>query len=447
LIVGLLVFTSLLAIPSDKPSSGDKFMALVMLEFLIGLCVASLPVEILAKPFSYCLPGHRAVPREFLFWVGMVTSIPGSLMFLAYPRANWWEWAPAICLAAFFAGLALYWIGAGLVFGVRNSSLIVGFVWVPLFGVTFFELHAAAERVIVGHPFVVVTLGLSVTIAVWIWLGDPNWARRLCASGRIFIFDGWNRDKIREHARRRAAAKGDKSGYNLNPQVERFFLDRMDASRHPGPGRYIWGGLYTTYGLAFSRWKTTLTSLAFALAALLYLSYSRPGGTDILFVMVGIMVMHVRLPVNSSLMISGGRSERFLSALVLAGSITALVTVAFVAVAALSAALAPIMPEITIRGVDLTFHVTSLRLLILPAIIVPIVLALRLVFRQYAALSTLVIFFSVMFFFRVGRSERVGGLFNPALLAGLLILSWLVLVFVLRHVCMKQSLVRQSRAD
>ncbi len=51
-VFGLLVFASI-AIPLDRPSAGKgRFMGLVMLEFLIGLCMASLPVEILTKPFS-----------------------------------------------------------------------------------------------------------------------------------------------------------------------------------------------------------------------------------------------------------------------------------------------------------------------------------------------------------------------------------------------------------
>lgn len=446
-IVGLLVFASLV-MAFDKPSAGQgKFMGLVMLQFLIGLFAASLPAEILTKPFSYCLPGQRSAPRRFVAWVAVVTSIPGSLVFLMYPGVHWWELAMAICCSAFCAGLTFYWIGVGLAFGVRNSGASAGLVWLPLLGVMFFDLHAAAERTIVGHPLAIILLGLSSSAAAWIWLGNPNWARRLCATGRIFLFDAWNREKMLEHARKRAAVKWDKSRYRLDSWVERFFMSRMTECNHLGPGRYIWGGLYTTYGLALSRWKASLTSLVFVLAMVLYLSYSRPGATNILFVMAGVMVMHVRLSLYSCMMISGGRSERFFTAIVLAGTTTLLVTAALTAVSALSVALAPIMPDLTFRGVGLTFHVTSLRLLIVPSIIIPTFLALRLIIyrKPFTTFVAVTVLFGLMFVFDIRSPEGFNRLFNPVSLTCLLMASWLVLVIVLRHICMKRSLVGQSR--
>ncbi len=446
-ILALLVFGSL-TMALERPSAGEgKFMGLVMLEFLVGLFTASLPAEILTKPFSYCLPGHRAVPRKFVFWVGILTSIPGALVFLAYPRLNWWQSAPVICGSAFCACLVLYWLGVGLIFGVKNSALIAAWIWLPVCGVLFFDPNVVAERVIVSHPVAIISLGLSSSVAAWLWLGNPNWARRLCAISRMFVFDAWNRDKMLEHARRRQAAKPDKSRYGVSPWVERFFAARMRKCSHTGPGRYIWGGLYASYGMSLSRWQGFVWSLLFLAALAIYFSYSRPGGTNVLFFMAGIAVTYTPLPVYSCMTTAGGRRERFFTAIALAGTITLLITAVLTTLTALSVALAPIMPEFTLRGMHMTFHATSLRLLIVPSIIIPIVLAIRLIiykkpFTTFAAVSLL---FALVFVSGMGSPERFGKLFNPVSLACLLIVSWLVLVIVLRHICFRRSLTGQSR--
>jgi len=444
--LGLLVFASL-AMAFDRPSAGKgNFMGLVMLQFMIGLCTASLPVEILTKPFSYCLPGHRAVPRKFVIWVGVVTSIPGSVVFLACPRLHWWESAPLICCSAFFAGLILYWIGAGLAFGVRNSNLIAGWASLLLLGVAWSDLHVIAERMIISHPFAIIFLGMSSGVVTWIWLGNSNWARRLCATARIHLFDALDRNKLLEYKRRRAAVKWDKFKNHPDPWVERFFLGHMNNCNHLGPGRYIWGGLYTTYGVALSRRKEILSWLLVVLAMLVCLSYTRPGGTNILFFMAGAMVTHMRLPIHSSMTTSGGRNERFATAIILAGTTAVLVTAALAVVASTSMALAPIMPDITLRGANLTFHATSLRLLIVPSAIIPVALALRLIlFRKpFSALAAILVVIAMMFAFGIGSSEGFGRLINPTSLISLLILSWLALAVVLRHICMRRSLVGQK---
>lgn len=446
-IFGLLAFSSL-AIPLDRPLAGKgHFMGLIMLEFLIGLCMASLSVEILTKPFSYCLPGHQAVPRNFVFSVGIVTSLLSSFLFLAYPSLHWWEWVPLFCWSAFCAGLILYLIGVALAFGIRNSSSSLGLLPVLMFGGLFLDAHAVAERMIIGRPFAITFLGLSSSVVVWIWLGNPNWARRLCAATRIGIFDCWNRDKLLEYKRKREAVKWDRAKFNLDPWVERFFVKRINSCSHLGSGRYIWGGLYTTYGMALSRRKGIMSWLLFILAMVVCLSYLRPGGTDALFFMAGVVVAQICLPVHSGMMISGGRSERFVTAVILSVTITVLLSAMLISVAILTVALAPIMPEITFRGELLTFHTMSLRLLVVPSIIIPIVLALRLIIykKPFATFAAIMMVFMLLFFFGIGSSETSSKLMNPISLVSLLILSWLTLVLVLRHICMKRSLVGQNR--
>ncbi len=448
LIFGLVVFGSL-AVGLNKPLLGKgRFMGPVLLQFLIGLCTASWTIEILTKPFSYCLPGHRAVPRKFVFSVAIVTSLLGSLLFLAYPGLYWWQPLLVTC-SAFCAGLIVYWVGVGLAFGVRTSGWDVVFAFLLFWGTVHFELHIAAERAIIGHPFAVVLLGLASSAVVWIWLGNPSWARRFCAVPRIGLFDTWDRDKLLEYKGRRAAVKWDKFKNHPSPHAERFFLRRMNNCDYLGPGRYIWGGLYTTYGVALSQWKVILLGFLVWLAIMIWLSYIGLRGIDLLVFMGAASAVHRRLPLYSGMIILGGRKERFAAAIVLAGTIAALVTAVLALLATISMGLAPIMPEITLRGEELPFHAMSLRLLIVPSIIMPIALAFRLIIyrKPFSTLSWMMLVIALLIAFGSNSSERFRALMliSPTSLTSLLILGWLILVVVLRHVCMKRSLVGQAR--
>ncbi len=451
--IGLLAFAFLafafLAFSFDSPSwSKDFFIRLIILiQFLLGLCMASLATEILTKPFSFCLPGHRKVPRIFLFSIGVVTSLLGALVFLVYRNLYWWQWVPVTC-STFCAALIMYWIGVALTFGIRNSISGLVIASCILSATTIFDLHIIAERTIIIYPFAIVLVGLAGSVMMWIWLGNSNWARRLCATPRVGIFDIWNKDRVLEFKRRREAEKLDRPRYNLDPWVERFFVRRMNRCNHLGPRRYIWGGLYTTYAMALSRWKGTLSGLLGILTIAVFFSYAGHVGTDILFLMAGVIAAHhAPLPIHSSMMISGGRRERFVTSIILAGTITVPVSAALISVTLLSMALAPIMPEITFRGELLTFHSMNLRFLIVPSIIIPIVLALRLIIyrKPLITFAVIVMLLPLIPIFEIISPRRFGALLNPVSLVSLLILSWLVLVIVLRHICMRRSLVGQSR--
>ncbi len=446
LVIGIFAFSfgfggKLAGVPVGK----GHFIVPVVLQFLVGIYAASTPIQTLIKPFSYCLPGHRAVPRKLIFTVGIVTSLLGSLVLPGHSRL-WWPWALVTC-SLFFAGLIVYLIGAALVFGVRNCGAVVGLgVWL-FFGAAFLNLHVTAERLVVEYPIVIVPLGLAGGAAVWIWLGRTDWSRRFCAISRLGMLDVWDHNKMKQYARRQAASKWDKLKNHPEPWVERFFLSRMSNCDGLRPGRYIWGGFYTTYAMVLSNWKGTLTGSLILLMFVLCLSYWRPEGTNILFLMAGGMAVNMPLPVHSSMAFPGGRKERFFTSLALTGSIAAANTAVLAVILAVSIGLAPIMPNIPLRDSELSFRAMSPQLLFVPSIIVPIALALRLIiFRSpYSTFASATVVVVLLFSFGFVSSGRFAGPINPALLAGLLILGWLALVLVLRHVCTRRSLVGQSR--
>ena len=91
------------------------FCAPVLWMLFVGTFIAHLPIEVLNKPFSYCLPGHRDIPRKFLFYVGLPLSFLWSLSFLFFPDLNFVKTVLS-CLSGFSAFTIFYWLGVWLVF-------------------------------------------------------------------------------------------------------------------------------------------------------------------------------------------------------------------------------------------------------------------------------------------------------------------------------------------
>ncbi len=445
--LGLLVFAGI-AEAMDKHAAGKgKFIILVASALFVGFLSVTLAAEVVNKPFSYCLPGHRKVPRKFIFSAGVVANLLVSLIFVLYPGLGWGQWIPVIC-SVFFAGLVFYWIGVLSAFGVRNSGVWIGFLPWLIIGGGFFDLHITIERIIVENPLGVTLLGAFSSIAAWIWLGNVDLARRYCGVPWVGLFDAWNRDKTQKYKQLRASVKWDKLKNHPKPWVERFFLGKMNKCDYLGTGRYIWGGLYTTYGIVLSQWKAVVLSGVFiVLLMLCFLCYMRQT-TFMLFFMPGFMIMYMRTPLYSSMPISGGRNERLYTTMTLVATTAVLITALVTVMAALSVALTAIMPDITLRGSTFTFHAANIELVFVPLLIIPIASTFQLIFYRKLIFMVLSIMLLVMLLFFIGailRKPLDAAMLNPVSIVSLLVLSWLIFVLVLRHICMRRCLVGQGR--
>jgi hypothetical protein len=443
--LGLFVFMSIL-IPLEHPGAGKgQYVGLVALAFVVGLILAALPIEIVTKPFSYCLPGHRKVPRKFVFCIGIVFNLFGSLLFIMYPGLQSGQLVLVVC-SAFFAGMILYWLGVGLAFGVRGSGAWIAFSPLVILGGSFFGLHKVLESVIVGIPFGVILVGILSSVVAWIWLGDEGWARKYCAVPWIGFFDVWNRFKMQRYIKVRAAVKWDKLKQHPSPWVETFFLGRMNRQGYFGTGRYIWGGLYTMFGVALSQWKAAFSGVFLALVIVCFLGYMGPG-TDILFIMPAFIIAQMRLPVYSSMLISGGRKERYRCAMTLVITLAVLITVLVTVIAALSQLLAEIMPDITLRGRTFIFHAMNIQLFFVPLLMIPIVFSIQLIFYRrpiFIVLSVMLVFMLLFTTVIIWR-EQLSEVINPMYIVSPVVLSWVLFLLVLRYVCMRRCLVGQGR--
>jgi hypothetical protein len=443
--LGFIAFIGIAVSFKHPAARQGQFIGLVVLAFVVGLLLALLPIEVMSKPFSYCLPSHRKMVRRFVFCVGIVFNLLASLRFLWYPGLNSGQLVLAVC-SALFAGLIFYWLGVWLAFGFRNSAALIGFLPLVIFGGAFFGLHATIERSIVGNPPGVILVGVLSSVLAWIWLGDERWARRYCAVPLIGFFDAWNRDKMQKYRQVRLAKKWDKLRKHPSPWVETFFLGRMNRYDYVSTGRYIWGGLYTTFGMALPQWKEAFSGVFLALVLVCFLGYMGPGGRNILFIMPVFMIAQMRLPVYSSMLISGGRNERYRCAMTQVITTAVLITALVTIVAALSLPLAAVMPDITLRGSTFTFHAMNIELFFVPLLMIPIVFTIQLIFYRKPILMMLLIMlvFVMLFITSISWQKQLISSINPMFIIGGLVLSWGTFLLVSRYICMRRSLVGQG---
>ncbi len=155
------------------------FSAPVLWMFFASLFIASLSIEVLTKPFSFCLPGHKKIPRKFLFVIGLGLSFLWSLSFLFYLGLNLIN-AIAACTSALSAFTVFYWLGVWFVFRFRNWSVVFALIPLLMIGNQLLSLGSITERIIVESFLPMILLGGLVNFLAWSYLGKPNLARRYC---------------------------------------------------------------------------------------------------------------------------------------------------------------------------------------------------------------------------------------------------------------------------
>jgi hypothetical protein len=432
----------------NKPRAGkgEFVISALFMIYLVGVIIAVMQTEILNKPFTYCLPGHRKIVRQFLFLIGIIVSLLYSLFFLKYPGLHLWQLFPVV-LSAFSIFLTFYWFAVIFAFSSQNNAAWINIL---IFGVAFiviiFNLHIILEGQIVRFPGIFITIGILSSIFSWRWLGKDGLARRFCDKPLLGLFDVWNREKMRKYGQARIAAKGDKK-LRTNPKVEEFFLTRMHKCRSFGVGRYIWGSLYTTYGPALSQNKNSLFGLLFILLALCFCGYIGTAATSMLFIFPILMVILIGLPLYSNMLITGGRRERFVTTMTLVVIMTVMMTAAVAILTLVTVMIEPCMPDIVLRGHSFTFQASDLRLSFLLLMLIPIGFIFNLIF--YRKLFYRAVFIMLVFMLwapaMVLVTKESGEIMNSTPVPIIIALCWVIFAVVLHYVCFRWPLVGQGR--
>jgi len=421
----------------------DEYIWPLVLAFLVGFLATLVQIEVLSKPFSYCLPGHGRVLRKYVFFVAAPVSYFCSIVFLAYPGLNSWQLLLAPC-SAFFANLTFCLAGAVLAEGVRHAQVVIGFLPLAVVvGGGFLDLDVLLARLIIETSYLVILAGILSSIATWVWLGRAGLGRSHCAIPWVGFLDAFNKDRMRRYTNARAELKGSFRKHP-RPWVENWFLGRMDKYDYHGPGRFFWGASYSTSALAVSRWPNVLLSV---LVLTVMFGYIGQAAVFALIMVPAISAIGRQPPVYSTMVISGGRRMRFTTTLGLALTDAALLCLGALVISGLSILAARFMPAFTIEGKTFGFERIDPRVAIVPLIFLPFAATMQLVFCGIPMLLFIALLLPlyVAMFLAFAWREYAEVLVNPLSVVSSLVAGWGVFLLVLRHICSKWCLVRGRR--
>ena len=428
------------------------FCAPVLWMLFVGTFIATLPIGVLTKPFSYCLPGHRNIPRKFLFFVGLPLSFLWSLSFFFFPDLNFVK-TVLVCLSAFSTFTIFYWLGAWLVFRFRNWSIVFALFPLLIFGNQLLNMSTIIERAIVEIALPMILLGGIVNFLAWSYWGRANLARWYCGTMRLEVFDAWNKEKMKKYSLARLTEKDKKKPNSMwiSDSVEGFFVSRISRAETGSIQQYIWGALYKSFGMTVSQYQRDwMRFLMLILPMLCFLCYMPGPSKNIIFVLPGLMAAYMSLRVYSSLLICGGRLQRFWSALTLAVTTGIFVTVVVVLLAMVTHLLERIMPQLTVRGHEFTFDALDMKFSIVPFVMIPVTLTIGLIFYKKPMLMFVfvIVVFQIVFAMSIIGDATIMNVpirIEQRHIIIMLLCSWTMFVGVLRYISMRCCLVNQGR--
>lgn len=426
------------------------FIAPIMWMFFFGIIMASLPIEILTKPFSYCLPGHNKIPRKLLFSIGLTLSFLWSLTFFLHPDLNIIE-AVLACLATASLYSVFYWTGVWIV--SRFIRWQVAFTLLVIMALEpYWSLSARIEHTIINSSFIVVILGVIVNFLAWKYWGRDDLARKYCGRLWMGMFDNWDKGKVVNMKLAMAAEKyrKKKDPIRTSSGIDDFFISRISTSEAVNLRQYTWGNLYRNVWILISQFKNDFIRFFIILIPVVcFLCYVPKGPGSIIFLMAGAMAAQMNLGVYSGLLICGGRCQRFWSALVLAIVTTILAVSWPTFFAAVTHLIVGVMPQLTVKGQEFAFEALNMKMFVIPLFMIPVIFIMNLIFYKNHILKMFIV---MILFMGIFGGVIVGSLvimntpvrIKFVYLAAAVPLAWAVFISVLRYTCMRGCLVKQG---
>lgn len=450
LVYGVFAFGVIMVITKavTKNKQGG-FSAPVLWMFFISVFIATLPIDVLTKPFSLCLPNHRNIPRKFLFSIGLVLSFLWSLSFLFYPDLNIVKTILA-CLSAFSLFTISYWLGAWFVSKVRNWSVVFAILPLIMLANGLLNMSTIVEHTIVESPLLMILLGGIINYLAWNYWGRTNLSRQYCGKLWMGAFDAWNKEKMLKYTQDRLAKKDKKTpnSTRISSGVEGFFVSRISGAKSDSLQRYIWGALYKSFGLMVSQQRQDwMRFLVLMLPILCFLCYMPGEGKNIIFIMPGLMIARMSLGVYSNLLICGGRRQRFWSSMTLAVVTGILITVVVALLAMATQLLEMVMPELTVRGHEFAFNSLDMKFSPVPLLMIPVTFTIGLIFHKKPMLTFLFAMVVFQIFFALSLVSKLTIMnwrvqIDLVHIIIMLLFSWAIFIAVLRYISMRCCLVR-----
>jgi hypothetical protein len=378
--LGLFLFFGVL-LPSLKemPVSEGGLAGLLIPAFLVGVMVGAMQIEVVSKPFSFCLPGHRDAVRRLTFLIGISLSLVlaprlfNTSLFVSGPPVS-----ELVLLSGFCANLAAYL--AGVVFGlsVWNVTSVIGLVILAYFVLGDLGSGMAIERAILYRPIRVIVLGTGVAVVAWLWLGRPAWFRNRCATPWSGLLYPWDRSRMHESRHVWASRRFTKVRH---PRTEGFFLGRIAKHGNSDSRKYVWGTLYTTYALIAPQWKGLLSLV---LMIVVWIGYVQAVPPVIIPILGLIMTGFIHPPLYSELPVVGGRWTKSFATMVQILTLAVVWTLVLGLAVLVVNSMMSVMSLTTAENLQLSFPTAGLNLWLLPMMIFPIMGIVRVLFYRNA---------------------------------------------------------------
>ncbi|MCF7956901.1 MAG: hypothetical protein K9M57_00495 [Phycisphaerae bacterium] len=436
----------------DTPS---KSMNIMIISLLAGIMVASLLCDLMKRPLTFCLPGHRKLPAKLLLAIGLILNALLALIFIRTPDLSHGMLMLVVVTAAslgltcyFFSSLGIYYTG--------QTPTWAGWIWPVLFLFIFFGGYKYCYIAMLAFPIPVLFVSLIANVFCLRLIGQPNHHRRLCNSDFTGIFD----NALSPSGQRKAIAKAleKKTSHGQIPN----WLEKLTISQLKNTADFrwkaAWGESYINFDKAYAigRWQTIF------IIPLLLLFYGYTLGdvqvgperlrtvTDIVYILPILFVLFCQMPTHPSLLTPAGRKEKFRSSLINAIVLTLLLTLVMTIMVGAFNLIAPYMPNVSsplnmIAGDATTDKVRTFtppllsHIFILPAL-VPMGFIPAILFGHkksiFIMVAPVIFAMTVVFFFMWQFIE--GNMIVPVLIA---ITLWLLFIAILQRHCKKGNLV------
>ena len=425
-----------------------RYLGFLLVSFWTGVFAGNMQKDVLMKPFSFCLPGHRRIPRLFIFWIGGVVNLILGCVFLMYPGLDFpYVLMLMIILAGGFVGMILYFYGVCIPL-LELEKQLWGIFLLLILGAIFFNWDKVLQEMIISRP--IPTILVSGFVCVWFWrlFGRDTLARRHCGKLAIGEFDiSLKAQKYRQAQADRNLTAGKAKFFE---RLHEFFIRRMNRYEFLGKGRHVWGNLYMVFGRGIGTWQMKHVLASCALISFLALFFgfvSKGEGANLLFVILALSVLSLDLLPYQSMLFPLGRAEKYFSTLVLAVIITFLAGVLALSLTGISVLLETLLPEFGSKADLLSYHGMDIGLFYIFLLVIPIALSCTITFpRKVIVKIIFVVVFMQGWIISAGMCKQsLTDMIGPVGVLGLVALCWIGFLIVLRYVCMRRSLVGQGR--
>jgi hypothetical protein len=425
----------------------DRFLGYLVLSFWWGLLTAGLQKEILTKPVSFCLPGHRNIPRQFIFRIGFVVNGLLGLVFLAYPGLDF-PYVLVVSAGGAFVGMVFYLLGVCGGFGNINRNPYLALFPLMIFGSVLFESDRMLQQMIVSSPVQIIIVSALISWLFWVWLGREGLSRQYCGKISPGIFDGWDYAKMKKLRQAEVVRRLEKKRVPFPGTVENFFQGRMSQRNFLSRGKCAWGHLYMVLGECLSVLQVGQLAMVGVLVIISgYISKDGVAISNMLFLLPVIGAVQLDLLPYRGILLPASRGDSFYAAVISGFTVTVLMTILLMCVAVVSILLESVLPDITLRGHTFSYYAMNIRtstgigLIYACPTLMPLGLAIATLIRRRQVLKmifSIVLMQACFAFYMVTMLGEIQ--FNLFIPPVLMMISWGISLLILRYICMRRCL-------